>query len=65
MANLNIAPASPGIYTVSYDVTITSKIYKRNITHEEKSTVNEQVVIDGGGTAKINRTTGGRFWYTQ
>jgi len=63
--NMNITTQPGGRHMVSYDVTITSRIYKRNLKHEEKSTVNEIVVIDDSGKARINRTTGGRFWYTQ
>ena len=52
-------------YLVSYDVTIKSRIYKRNLKHEEKSSINEEVTIDGSGHAKISKTLGGRFWYVQ
>jgi hypothetical protein len=50
-------------YLVSYDVTITSRIYKRNLKHEEKSSINEEVTIDRSGKPKISKTLGGRFWY--
>jgi len=50
-------------YLVSYDVTITSRIYKRNMKHEEKSSINEEVTIEGSGNPKISKTLGGRFWY--
>jgi hypothetical protein len=63
--NLAVNRAGDGRYTVNYDVTITSRIYKRNITHEEKSTVSEEVTIDPSGKAKISKTTGGRFWYSK
>jgi hypothetical protein len=52
-------------YLVSYDVTITSRIYKRNLKHEEKSSINEEVTIEGSGNPKISKTLGGRFWYVQ
>jgi hypothetical protein len=65
MQNLAVQRAGENRYNVSYDVTITSKIYKRNITHEEKSTVSEEVTIDPSGKAKISKTTGGRFWYSK
>lgn len=52
-------------YLVSYDVTITSRMYKRNLRHEEKSSINEEVTIEKSGKAKISRTLGGRFWYVQ
>ncbi|GEM_PF-940547 len=63
--NLSITPLQNGRYRVSYDVTITSRIYKRNLKHEEKSSINEEVTIDGSGKAKISKTLGGRFWYVQ
>jgi hypothetical protein len=52
-------------YLVSYDVTIKSRIYKRNLKHEEKSSINEEVTIDRSGKPKISKTLGGRFWYVQ
>lgn len=63
--NLSVTPGENGHYRVAYDVTITSRIYKRNLKHEEKSSINEEVTIDGSGKAKISRTLGGRFWYVQ
>ena len=63
--NLKIDLKSEGLYMASYDVTITSRIYKRNIKHEEKSSVNEEVVIDGSGKPRITRTMNGRFWYVE
>ncbi len=63
--NLIITPGPGGRYSVSYDVAITSRIYKRNLKHEEKSSINEEVIIDSAGKAKISRTLGGRFWYIQ
>ncbi len=65
ISNLRINKSGDRTFAVAYDVTITSKIYKRNLKHEEKSSVNEEVVIDGTGKAKIARTMGGRFWYVQ
>ena len=63
--NLNVQPMSGGKYAVSYDVTITSRIYSRNIKHEEKSSVTEEVTTDGSGKPRIFRTTNGRFWYVE
>nr|NJM03108.1 hypothetical protein [Desulfobacula sp.] len=63
--NLKIELKSEGRYLVSYDVTITSRIYKRNLKHEEKSSVNEEVVVDGSGKPRIARTMNGRFWYVE
>lgn len=63
--NLSITSGQEGRYSVSYDLTITSRIYKRNLKHEEKSSVNEEVTIDSSGKVKISKTLGGRFWYSQ
>jgi hypothetical protein len=59
---LSIDKQSASVYRVTYDLTITSKIYKRNITHEEKSNVTDEVLIDQSGKAKIGRTMAGMFW---
>jgi len=63
--SLNVQPMSGGKYAASYDVTITSRIYSRNIKHEEKSSVNEEVTTDGSGKPRITRTMNGRFWYVE
>lgn len=63
--NLSVKPGPDGRYNVSYDVTITSRIYKRNLKHEEKSSIQEEVTIDRSGKPKISKTLGGRFWYVQ
>lgn len=61
--NLNIERIQEGIYRVSYDVAITSRIFRRNIKHSEKSSVIEEVIIDNSGKVKIFRTLSGRYWY--
>jgi hypothetical protein len=63
--NLSVTPGQDGRYNVSYDVTITSKIYKRNLKHEEKSSIHEEVTIDRFGKTKISKTLGGKFWTVQ
>lgn len=63
--NLSVKPAAEGRYSISYDVTITSRIYKRNLKHEEKSTIYEEVTLDRSGKPRISKTLGGRFWYVQ
>ncbi|WP_440871058.1 hypothetical protein [Thermodesulfovibrio yellowstonii] len=64
LQNLKIDPMSSDVFRISYDVTITSRIYKRNIKHEEKSSVVEEVTVDSNSKkAKISRTISGRFWY--
>ena len=59
---LQFLPSSQGVHKVTYDLTITGRIYADNIIHEEKSTVSEELQFDGQGRLRIVRTTGGRFW---
>lgn len=65
ISGLNIMPMQNNIYRVSYDVEITGHNYERDLTHREKSTVSEEVVIDGKGKVRINRTLNGRYWYIE
>lgn len=53
-----------GEYSVTYDITITSRMFKRNLKHEEKSSVTEFVSFESG-KPKIIRTATGRFWSVQ
>jgi len=62
--NMNITKQNDNTYRVSYDVEITGKIYDNDITHKEKSSVNEIVVIEAN-KAKIYKTVQGRFWYIE
>jgi len=55
----------PYHYQVDYDVTITSRIYKRNLKHEEKSSVSESMGAESSGKLKIESTNSGRFWYVK
>jgi len=59
--NMQINKQAEGKYRVSYDVTITSKIYKKNLKHEEKLSINEEVTIDQTGQPKISRTLSGKL----
>jgi hypothetical protein len=59
--NLQVNKVNETKYKVSYDVTITSKIYKKNLKHEEKSSINEEVTIDQSGQPKISKTLGGKL----
>lgn len=65
LQNFRITDITEKLYHVSYDVTITSIIYALDIKHEEKSSVVEEVIIEGPNRAKINRTISGRFWYIE
>lgn len=47
-----------------YDVAITSRIFKRNLKHEEKSRVCEEVGEEGG-KLKLLKTGSGSYWYVK
>ncbi|MBI4844312.1 MAG: hypothetical protein HY809_08335 [Nitrospirae bacterium] len=64
LQNMRIEKHPSGGFLVSYDVTITSRIFSRNIRHEEKSSVSELVNI-ADGRPKITKTVSGRFWYIE
>ncbi|MBP7230350.1 MAG: hypothetical protein KBA28_00330 [Syntrophaceae bacterium] len=63
--NLSVTSEEHGLYSVSYDVFISSRMYKRNLKHEEKSSIQEEVGINKSGKVKIKKTLGGRFWQVQ
>jgi hypothetical protein len=63
--NLDVKRAGNDRYTVTYDLTLTSRIYKRNLKHEEQSSLSEEVVFDDSKKPRINKTLGGRFWQPQ
>uniref|UniRef100_A0A831XLJ7 Nuclear transport factor 2 family protein n=1 Tax=Geobacter metallireducens TaxID=28232 RepID=A0A831XLJ7_GEOME len=56
---------TPQGYVVSYDVTISSRIYSRNLRHQEKSAVNELVALGNDGKPRIIKTLGGRYWLVE
>ncbi|MBI4847127.1 MAG: hypothetical protein HY808_00925 [Nitrospirae bacterium] len=64
LQNMKIVKQPDSSFMVTYDVIITSRIYSRNIKHEEKSSVSELVSIENG-KAKIMKTLSGRFWYVE
>lgn len=47
-----------------YDTVITSRIFKRNLKHEEKAAVCDEL-REEGGRLKITRTLSGRYWYVK
>ncbi len=47
-----------------YEAAITSRIFKRNLKHEEKSSVCEEL-REEGGRLRISRTLSGRYWSGQ
>ena len=52
-------------YQACYDVAITSRIFKRNLKHEEKSQVCEELSAEDGGKFRISRTFSGNYWYVK
>jgi hypothetical protein len=65
LQNLTVRHLKEKTYGVSYDVTITSRIFDGNIKHEEKSSVSEEVTVGASGKPRITRTLQGRFWYVE
>ena len=63
--NLRVSKLLPYHYQAQYDVTIVSRIYKRNLKHEEKSAVSEEVGSDASGKLKLEGTLNGRYWYVK
>jgi hypothetical protein len=63
--NMQISKIGESKYRVNYDAVITSRILKRNLKREEKSSIQEEVTIDDSGRAKITKTLGGKFLYIQ
>jgi len=47
-----------------YDTVITSRIFKRNLKHEEKAAVCDEL-REEGGKLRIARTLSGRYWYVK
>lgn len=47
-----------------YDTVITSRIFKRNLKHEEKASVCDEL-REEGGKLRIARTLSGRYWYVK
>ena len=54
-----------GVTEACYDAAITSRIYKRNLRHEEKSHICDQVRAGEDGGLRITRTTSGSYWYVK
>lgn len=63
ISNFQCSKASENTYNVSYDAVIKGINYKRDLRHEEKSSINEQIIIEKSGKIKLNKTLNGRFWY--
>ena len=56
--------AAGGALQACYDTVITSRIFKRNLKHEEKAAVCDEL-REEGGRLKIVRTLSGRYWYVK
>jgi len=61
ITGLQIVGDGNGLYTASYNMTIRSRIYKKNIKREESSSVYEHVAVEGGA-ARIKKTEAGGYW---
>jgi hypothetical protein len=65
ITSLTVQPSKGGACTASYKLKITGKIYENNITHEEESSVAEQVGPDERGKLRIIKTGEGNFWHIE
>ena len=63
ISGLNLSRGGRG-WQACYDVAITSRIFKRNLKHEEKSKVCDEVGEEGG-RLKLLRTASGSYWYVK
>jgi len=63
LAGLKVSRAGKG-WQACYEVTITSRIFKRNLRHEEKSKVCDEVGVDRG-ELKLLKTYSGTYWYVK
>ena len=51
-----------GVLQACYNTVITSRILKRNLTHEEKAAVCDELKRENG-KLRISRTLSGSYWY--
>ena len=61
ITGLQIVNDGNGMYTASYNMTIKSRIYKKNIKRGEDSSVYEHVEVSGDST-KIKKSEAGGYW---
>ena len=61
ISNFSMQALGDNLYKVSYNVNIKGYIYDSDITHDEKSSVQEEVKIDNGKVL-IVKTIGGQYW---
>ncbi len=60
--NLSIQPQGAGRFKVNYSVTISGQIFQMDLKHQEKSDIEDVVVVGADGAARIQSTRGGRLW---
>lgn len=65
LTNLSVQQIEGSRYRASYDLQITGRIYADNLKHVERSSVQEELLMDEQGRVRIVRTPQGRFWYVQ
>ncbi|MFA6433555.1 MAG: nuclear transport factor 2 family protein [Elusimicrobiales bacterium] len=61
ITNLQVIADGNKRYAASYNITIRSRIYKKNIKREESSSVYEHLEVSGGA-ARIKKTESGGYW---
>lgn len=63
LRGLKVEAVSENRVRASYNVVITGRIYQHRLEHVERSTVNEELLLDGE-RSRILRTLQGSFWYS-
>ncbi len=64
LTGLTVEPVSGQRFRCTYKVAITGRSYRNNLKHVEKSTVSEELVLDGA-KSKIMKTLQGNYWYIE
>jgi len=59
--NLEVKKIDENKYIANYELTITGRIFSRNLRHEEKSSISEELSLQSG-KPKIIKTLSGSFW---
>jgi hypothetical protein len=62
-SGLRVTPRG-AVLQACYDTVITSRIFKRNLRHEEKASVCDELKEEGE-KLRITRTLSGRYWYVK
>jgi len=64
LSGLKVEPLSDNRVRASYSLVITGRIYQTRLEHVERSTVTEEIMLDGE-RSRILQTMQGSFWYNE